>query len=83
MKDGEVKAVTKGIVAFKHEDEIYYLSRFCTHEGADLSLGYIDEQGRLRCPWHNLCFKKDGNQPCRTLKNLKRYLKEGERYVPD
>ncbi len=28
------------------------LSRHCRHLRADLSDGYIDEQGCLVCPWH-------------------------------
>ena len=80
---GEIKAVAAGIISVQVGGDISYLSRYCTHEGADLSLGYLDESGRVRCPWHNLCFNKDGKQPCKTLKNLKTYRKEGDEYVAD
>jgi len=79
----EIKVVKSGIISVEIEGEVHYLSRYCTHEGADLSLGYLDEYGCLRCPWHNLAFDTDGKQICKSLKNLKKYRKEGDEYVVD
>jgi len=47
------------------------ISRYCTHEGADLCGGYIRD-GNIVCPKHNLPFSlKDGTSPCLTLNSLK------------
>lgn len=83
MRDGEIEAVEKGIIAVQIDGKVHYLSRYCTHEGADLSLGYVDDDKQLRCPWHNLRFSKEGKQPCKTLKDLKTYSKVDGKYVAD
>lgn len=47
------------------------IQRRCPHEGADLSLGYMDGNV-LRCPWHNLPVDIEGRTPCKTLKCRRR-----------
>lgn len=79
-----IRATSKNIISVTVEGKTTYLSRYCTHEGADLSLGYIDDEGNLRCPWHNLYFDPStGEQPCKSLKNLKKYKTENEEPVSD
>ncbi len=39
------------IILIRRGDRVYALSRFCTHEGADLTLGFLAED-RLICPLH-------------------------------
>lgn len=54
LGEGEVKAVEvegKQIILVKSGEKIYALSRFCTHEDADLSEGFTAD-GRLVCPLH-------------------------------
>lgn len=76
IKDGEIKVVSSGVIAIREGEKIRAFSRYCTHEGADLSLGYVKD-GNIRCPWHNLPFcLKTGIQPCQSLKNLKEYIVE-------
>ena len=67
-----LQVIDNSKIMVKIGDETSVLSRYCPHEGADLSLGYIKD-GKLRCPWHNLCFNIKGEQPCKSLKNLKSY----------
>lgn len=70
LQRGEVCAIDKDCIVVKTEAGVFGLSRYCPHQGADLSLGYIKD-GQLHCPWHNLYFDpKTGHQPCRSLKNL-------------
>ncbi len=54
----------KHIVAF---------ARRCPHEGADLSLGTLQD-GQLVCPWHNLRFDlHDGKSHCKGVGDLSLY----------
>jgi nitrite reductase/ring-hydroxylating ferredoxin subunit len=47
------------------------VGRFCTHEGADLSCGYL-QNGRLYCPFHHLHFDPvTGKAPHDGFKPLK------------
>ncbi len=51
-----------------------YVQRYCTHEGADLCGGYV-EDGRIYCPRHNLPFDlRTGRSPCSVLKGLKLHM---------
>jgi hypothetical protein len=38
------------------------VSRICTHEGGDLSRGYV-ENGRVYCPWHQMSFDPTTGRP--------------------
>jgi len=67
-----VRAIDSGKIEVTINDKTAILSRYCPHEGADLSLGFIRNE-KLICPWHNLCFNLDGSQPCKSLKNLRVY----------
>ncbi|MEM1994932.1 MAG: Rieske 2Fe-2S domain-containing protein [Nitrososphaerales archaeon] len=54
IREGEIKAFKvdgKQIILVKNGGKIYALSRFCTHEEADLSTGFLLED-RLVCPLH-------------------------------
>jgi nitrite reductase/ring-hydroxylating ferredoxin subunit/ectoine hydroxylase-related dioxygenase (phytanoyl-CoA dioxygenase family) len=53
--------------------EIIAFSRYCPHQGADLSLGVVHD-GEIMCPWHNLPIDPaSGASPCHSLKKLKVY----------
>lgn len=76
MKTGEIKAVSSSIIVIKTDDGIKAFSRYCSHEGADLSLGYVQDN-KIHCPWHNLPFDvNSGIQPCQSLKNLREHKVE-------
>jgi len=81
---GEVRAVDKATcVARLADGSVVAFGRRCPHEGADLSLGYI-EGNVVRCPWHNLPFDaRTGSSPCQSLKQLKTFPvhAEGDRLV--
>jgi len=71
VADGQVRAVDDRTIEVTVDGKRYLLSRYCPHEGADLSFGYVQD-GKLHCPWHNLCFDvRTGHQPCRSLKDLR------------
>ena len=71
LQPNQIVGVDDDRILVQTEDGIVCLSRYCTHMGADLSLGYMKD-GKIRCPWHNLWFDpKTGKQPCRNLENLK------------
>lgn len=74
LKTGSIKAVTPGIcVARMGSGDIVAFSRYCPHEGADLSLGAIREH-EVMCPWHNLPLDPvTGKSPCQSLKNIRTY----------
>jgi len=74
LKPGDIRALdTKTCVARLGDGSLVAFGRLCTHEGADLALGYVDGD-RIRCPWHNLPFEPhDGASPCQSLKKLRTY----------
>lgn len=45
--------------------ERYKICRYCPHEGADLSNGYVDKRGNLVCPKHSWRFNLRSNGECR------------------
>ncbi len=85
---GAVRPVSKGIcVARLSENEVIAVGRRCTHQGADLSGGWVAD-GKLVCPWHNLHYDSEtGAPPCKSLRPLRRYacqVKDGQIHVqPD
>ncbi|MDJ0951776.1 MAG: Rieske 2Fe-2S domain-containing protein [Alphaproteobacteria bacterium] len=73
LGNGEIRAIDDARIAVRIGEEVSVLSRYCVHQGADLAQGYVSE-GRLYCPWHNLCFDpKTGRQPCKSLGHLRRF----------
>jgi nitrite reductase/ring-hydroxylating ferredoxin subunit len=73
ISEGEILPLDEKICIAKINGQLKAFSRFCTHEGADLSQGYV-EQGKVRCAWHNLPFDPEtGSPPCKSIKNLKVY----------
>jgi nitrite reductase/ring-hydroxylating ferredoxin subunit len=47
--------------------EVWKTSRWCPHEGADLSLGCVKD-GQIHCPWHNLPIDfRTGMSACSTM----------------
>ena len=73
MAEPGIRAVGPGDVEVTYRNgEVRRFRRYCPHQGADLSLGYLDDQDRLRCPWHNLPYEKDGNSPCKSIKGIGR-----------
>ncbi len=58
IKDGEVIAVTvngKPVALAKYNGRLYALDGKCTHHGAPLGEGKLDN-GKLICPWHSGAF---------------------------
>lgn len=52
------------------ENGVAEFPRYCPHEGADLTQGYI-EDGKLYCPWHSLAFElKTGSYNCSAFRPL-------------
>ena len=66
LADGAVKAVEAGgcAIALVRQGDLYHaLEDRCTHMGAPLSQGAV-EDGMLVCPWHGREFcVKDGSCP--------------------
>jgi nitrite reductase/ring-hydroxylating ferredoxin subunit len=52
LAEGEIAAYGPRHVAVRHAGRTHVLSRFCPHQGADLSLGRLTPDGALVCPWH-------------------------------
>ncbi len=69
---GEIKPVSRAVcVARTENNQVRTFSRYCPHNGADLSLGTI-RNGKIVCPWHNLPIDLEtGSSPCQSLKKLK------------
>jgi nitrite reductase/ring-hydroxylating ferredoxin subunit len=74
LEPGDLRALDqKTCVARLHDGKLVAFSRRCTHEGADLALGYVVD-GTVRCPWHGIPFDvQSGKSPCAALKALKIY----------
>ena len=73
LQNHELKAISNKVCVLKKEDKLFAFSRYCPHEGADLSKGYY-AGGKIFCPWHGLCFDPEkGTQPCSKIKNLTTY----------
>jgi nitrite reductase/ring-hydroxylating ferredoxin subunit len=82
LAPGELRAIDqKTCVARLESGKLVAFGRRCTHEGADLALGYVDGES-VRCPWHGVPFDvASGKAPCQTLKALKTYdveLRDGK-----
>jgi len=74
LEPGSLRAIDqKTCVARLKSGKLVAFGRRCTHEGADLALGYVDGES-VRCPWHGVPFDaSSGKAPCQTLKTLKVY----------
>jgi nitrite reductase/ring-hydroxylating ferredoxin subunit len=71
LEPNSVKAVSRSLCAARSEEQIILFSRFCPHQGADLSAGHVDGS-TLSCPWHNLRLDlSTGQSMCTTLRGLK------------
>jgi apoptosis-inducing factor 3 len=58
LQNGEKRQVTVGktdILLVRHQDQVYALGAYCTHNGAPLAQGVLHED-RVICPWHNAYF---------------------------
>jgi 3-phenylpropionate/trans-cinnamate dioxygenase ferredoxin subunit len=54
----------KKILIAKVQDKIYATDGICTHEYADLSTGFLNEQEKaVTCPLHLSVFKLDNGMP--------------------
>jgi nitrite reductase/ring-hydroxylating ferredoxin subunit len=70
LRKGEMRPLdaTRGVACTS--EGVFVFPRYCPHEGADLTAGYLRE-GRIHCPWHNLGIDlKTGNSPCKGLARL-------------
>lgn len=60
LKNGEMKEVSVGdtsVLLVRIADQYHALYGKCTHYGAPLADGALDEEScRLVCPWHHACF---------------------------
>lgn len=60
LKNGEMKEVKVGdtaVLLVRIADEYYAMHAKCTHYGAPLAEGALDEEScRVVCPWHHACF---------------------------
>jgi nitrite reductase/ring-hydroxylating ferredoxin subunit len=74
LETGQIQVVSPRICITRlKSDEIIAFSRYCPHQGADLSLGVVHD-GEIMCPWHNLPIDPaSGASPCHSLKKLKVY----------
>lgn len=69
--DSSISVIDQQWISVQVDTERYRLSRYCPHEGADLSLGYMKD-GKLFCAWHHASFDpKTGHAECPGLKNIK------------
>ncbi|XP_052074366.1 apoptosis-inducing factor 3-like isoform X1 [Mytilus californianus] len=58
LKDGEMREVDVGegkALLVRENGQFYALGNKCTHYGAPLAKGALNN-GRVRCPWHGACF---------------------------
>ncbi|XP_076107886.1 apoptosis-inducing factor 3-like isoform X2 [Mytilus galloprovincialis] len=58
LKDGEMREVDVGegkALLVKENGQFYAIGNKCTHYGAPLAKGALNN-GRVRCPWHGACF---------------------------
>ena len=74
LQPGTLHAVSDKICVMRTDSgEVKAFSRYCPHQGADLSLGAIREHD-VMCPWHNLPLDPDtGASPCQSLRKIKTY----------
>lgn len=74
LQPGSIQAVSAKICVVRTDDGVVKaFSRYCPHQGADLSLGVMREH-EVMCPWHNLPLDPaTGASPCQSLKKLKTY----------
>jgi len=74
IEPGQIRALSAKICLARMENgDFRAFSRYCPHQGSDLSLGVI-RNGELMCPWHNLPLNPaTGGSPCESLKKLQLY----------
>lgn len=54
----------KKILATKIQDKIYVTDRICTHQYADLSTGFLNEEEKtITCPLHFSIFNLENGKP--------------------
>lgn len=71
LKNDEVIAIDKKTCVARIDGNLISFSRYCTHQGADLALGYIDEN-KIVCPYHGAKFDlTTGRSPCEGLNNIR------------
>jgi nitrite reductase/ring-hydroxylating ferredoxin subunit len=67
----EIRPVDADWCALRTAAGYRLFGRACPHEGADLALGSVTQDGRITCPWHNLSFDcSTGQSPCRSIAPL-------------
>jgi nitrite reductase/ring-hydroxylating ferredoxin subunit len=71
LQENSIHLASDKICVARIKNDITAFNRYCTHEGADLALGSI-QNDHIVCPWHSLCFNKDtGMTKCKTIKPIK------------
>lgn len=71
LQIGEVRPLDASYAIARTSSGTFVFSRYCPHEGADLTTGYL-RNGRIHCPWHNLGIDlQTGASQCRSLARLR------------
>lgn len=71
LVSGEIRPVTDAICVARLGNDVFAFARYCPHGGADLSLGYLENQS-IRCCWHNLAIDpRTGHSSCKSISKLK------------
>ena len=74
LDGGKIAAISaNACVARLADGEVRAFGRYCPHQGADLALGFV-ENDKIMCPWHNLPLDPtSGDNPCNALAKLKTF----------
>jgi nitrite reductase/ring-hydroxylating ferredoxin subunit len=68
--EGEIVILDKSSCGVRIGGEFLTFRRYCTHEGADLSLGFV-KNGKVVCPFHGVQFCPQTGKPnCDALRDI-------------
>jgi nitrite reductase/ring-hydroxylating ferredoxin subunit len=71
LKESEIAPFDRGRCAVRIGGDVHVIGRYCPHEGADLSAGFV-EDGQVVCPWHYYHIDpKTGRGACFSLRGIK------------
>lgn len=79
LSEGEIGVLDEKTCVAKVDGDVVTFRRKCPHEGADLSLGFV-ENGQIVCPYHGARFcAKTGESNCSAVGSIK----EGQRVMQE
>ena len=55
-----IRLLEQNIVLWRSNGVVHALNDRCSHRGTRLSLGCIDKENRLQCPYHGWRYNKEG-----------------------